>query len=300
MSTESSGYHVQPVAETFTAFKTMYPSYKGDEMQFLKACHLLKRLLLEQHAPWPQLWDDFIYRHHHDYRNYLMEVFKSSDNAVPFEEYYTTFVERPQYLQRVIRPVFIDGLVNEAISIAPARNALLSSEKSSDGRDIIQRSIAASDSASNIPRPYADQEWAAQLTEKRPASRSFKSGRERADKSQASSVKMWLDEATGPNSPELGSPAEGAKESQTPTRETDRGLHLSGIESPYESSTSPVVQRADEAETSMPEQRWRVATTAYNRYTPEYDKLDRTKAGRRTDVERVIDIFSRRRTAPRQ
>ena len=86
----------------FEEFKATYPSYPGDKKHFVSVCRKISQLVKANKMEHPSLWDDFIVRHKTDYAQYLRRCAEEAEDAIPYELFYRTEVERPRYEQRVI------------------------------------------------------------------------------------------------------------------------------------------------------------------------------------------------------
>ena len=102
------------VAQTlFDRFKETYPMYPGDSKHFGAICRKISQLVKVNRMEHQSLWDDFIIRHKVDYSQYLRQCAEEAEDAVPYEVFYQTEVEGPQYQKRVISRQNLD----EAISL---------------------------------------------------------------------------------------------------------------------------------------------------------------------------------------
>ena len=103
-----------PVVQTlFDRFKETYPMYPGDSKHFGAICRKISQLVKLNKMEHQSLWDDFIIRHKVDYSQYLRQCAEEAEDAVPYEVFYQTEVEGPQYQKRVISRQNLD----EAISL---------------------------------------------------------------------------------------------------------------------------------------------------------------------------------------
>ena len=222
-----------------SAYKSAYPEYTGSLSQFARSCQLIRRLS-DEGRPLPQgVLDDFIYRHHHDYRAYLADVIGSAEleSLIPYERYYLECVDEPVYCKRIVKKVFIDvlatgdsveSLVRSMYAQQSARGSykLPPPETSSAvlpqvvSRRSYPRSVAASESASNVQKIAPSSTTKLEVVEKTTApSNSLEDQLHRKEQdskkqSQESSVEEWLEHAGG-GSPELGTPVD-AVSSQVP------------------------------------------------------------------------------------
>ena len=97
----------------FDRFKATYPMYPGDLKHFGAICRKISQLVKLNRMEHQYLWDDFIIRHKVDYLQYLRRCAEEAEDAVPYEVFYQTEVEGPQYQQRVISRQNLD----EALSL---------------------------------------------------------------------------------------------------------------------------------------------------------------------------------------
>ena len=97
----------------FDRFKETYPMYPGDSKHFGAICRKISQLVKFNKMEHQSLWDDFIIRHKVDYSQYLRQCAEEAEDAVPYEVFYQTEVEGPQYQKRVISRQNLD----EALSL---------------------------------------------------------------------------------------------------------------------------------------------------------------------------------------
>ena len=235
------------VHRTFTSFKTSYPHYSGDTAQFSKTCQMIKEMRSDGRTLPKGVWDDFVFRHQHDYRDYLMNINSSSEPGSPmsYDQFYADIVEKPVHLERVVTPSFIDKMHATEGAITKEETPSVLSNLEDRTENYGHNSIAVSSSANKV-KPALHYEEAVhsgsqrcsmrtpsnQLCTAAPLSTIFGGApdAERSPKlwatqdhlgmknsqqsrhSQSSSVKLWLDKASGAASPELGTP--GALEAQ--------------------------------------------------------------------------------------
>ena len=101
------------VQSLFDRFKEIYPMYPGDSKHFAAICRKISQLVKLNRMEHQSLWDDFIIRHKVDYSQYLRQCAEEAEDAVPYEIFYQTEVEGPQYQKRVISRQNLD----EALSL---------------------------------------------------------------------------------------------------------------------------------------------------------------------------------------
>ena len=222
----------------YDLFKVTYPDYDGGWAQFQNACSLISRLRVEDKAPHPSLWDDFIFRLVHDYKDYVTEVISAGGSVAEYSKFYEECVEEPTHMKRIVRPQAIDQLDGNTT------RKTRWSDVSSFLRD---RSVKAESSMSNLqPRPAPrstevlvskdeilvdtaaddirqDVDTEDLGNEERPAVEGHEEMHdvETADRSQES-VRLWLEKAPGMESPILGTPVEEKASAEIP--------HLSLVE----------------------------------------------------------------------
>ena len=114
LSLKPSKQELPSVAQSlFDRFKATYPMYPGDSKHFGAICRKISQLVKLNRMEHQSLWDDFIIRHKVDYLQYLRQCAEEAEDAVPYEIFYQTQVEGPQYQQRVISRQNLD----EALSL---------------------------------------------------------------------------------------------------------------------------------------------------------------------------------------
>ena len=197
--------------DQFFVFKQTYPTYEGNAIQFLKSCRMIKKIRTAGKLLPQGVWDDFVYRHHHDYRSHLREMSLSDEleSPLPYEEYYADYVSEPAHLKGVLRLAFIDALSTEE-PVAALKAPGIRMPPQSDRPVNNGYSIAASSSASNIRQraSLADRPEKV-ITNNSPitlGSQLQLKEQEAIRQSQSSSVQLWLQKASGAASPELGTP----------------------------------------------------------------------------------------------
>ncbi|KAK5943163.1 hypothetical protein PMZ80_004169 [Knufia obscura] len=104
------------LASTFSRFKHAYPNYRGNQKSFRSALQLLLRLQSQPREPHPSMWDDFIFRMAHDYKQYLVECIDDDQSAVEYQDYYYTRVRRSERSHEVITEDVLQNLVGHARS----------------------------------------------------------------------------------------------------------------------------------------------------------------------------------------
>ena len=197
--------------DQFLVFKQHYPTYEANVTQFLSSCRMIKKLRAARKLLPQGVWDDFVYRHYHDYRSHLREISQSDELESPlsYEEYYTDYVSEPVHLKGVIRLAFIDALSTEK-PVPTFYSPQFQPPSQSDRPEDKGCSIAASSSASNV-RPKEsladkpDEEVVNKVSMTLEPHLQLKE-QEEARQSQSSSVHLWLQKSSGAASPDLGTP----------------------------------------------------------------------------------------------
>ena len=96
----------------FDRFKGTYPMYPGDLKHFGAVCRKISQLVKANRMEHQSLWDDFIIRHKIDYSQYLRQCAEEAEDAVPYEVFYQTRVEGPQYQERIISRQNLDDALS--------------------------------------------------------------------------------------------------------------------------------------------------------------------------------------------
>lgn len=86
----------------FDKFKAAYPAYPGDMNHFVTVCKKISQLVKANRMEHQSLWDDFIVRHKVEYSQYTRRCAIKTEDALPYEAFYQTEIEGPQYQKRVI------------------------------------------------------------------------------------------------------------------------------------------------------------------------------------------------------
>lgn len=94
--------HPSVTPNLFDDFKATYPAYPGDMKHFAAICRKISQLVKDNRMEHQSLWDDFIVRHKIEYPGYLRRCAEEAEDAVPYEDFYQTEIEEPQYQKRVI------------------------------------------------------------------------------------------------------------------------------------------------------------------------------------------------------
>ena len=213
----------------YTAYKATYPEYEGDIVQFNKACKQINILRREGKAPHSSLWDDFIFRRHHDYRHYLVQVAKACEDALPYLQYYGEHVEKPSRMKLVVQPSNISSLGMNSDVGSSVKSPPLTVQSHINTTADLKTSVAVSSSASNILPTHATVSPVAPSSHRSRRHRNSDLGFETHDgleQTQESSVKQWvalqsIEKELGAESPELGSPDLRTEVDDIPQQEVD-------------------------------------------------------------------------------
>lgn len=215
----------------YDTYKATYPEYHGDSVQFQKACKHLSVLRREGKAPHPSLWDDFIFRRHHDYREYLLEVTAACEDAIPYLQYYMEHVEKPSRMELVIRPCHIlslesDSDIGSSVTNQPLK-APTHSPKCTEDHEV---SATTTSSASNILLTQGTSLQGVDANRQQSTAPRYEpssSEQDEVEQSQDSSMKQWVatqsvEKMLGAASPELGcTDIPAADEDDTPKQGLD-------------------------------------------------------------------------------
>ena len=112
LPTEPLQLRPNPIPQNiFDKFREAYPTYPGDLKHFVAICRKIDQLLKADRMVHQSLWDDFIVRHKTDYSQYLGRCAEEAEDAIPFEKFYETEIEGPQYQKRVIHRRNLDEVL---------------------------------------------------------------------------------------------------------------------------------------------------------------------------------------------
>jgi hypothetical protein len=240
----------------YQAYKAAYSEYQGDALQFHKACKQIKVLQEQGKAPHPSLWDDFIFRRHHDYRKYLLEVTEACEDALPYRQYYAEHVEKPSRMLLVVKPPYIlslgadSGIGSSVRSPPPAAFIHIS------GAHSLEQSVAVSSSASNnVPmQPTSSPAVSAGPRHRQNLRYDLYSQKlDETEQVQESSVEQWVElqsreKALGAESPELA---------YADVAVDEEDVLLQGLDIPAETlASSPPPQQAPASEHKEKESLW--------------------------------------------
>ena len=187
--------------DTFELFVSTYPKYKGGRTQFEQACQLLYEL--GESGPRPYLRDDFVYRYNNDYMDdYHFCMTKAGKLPMPFEVFYREseqdFTYEPISVTKVLKDARLSSVLN-GISLKEGTSGVNEHPFIHGKRSF---SIASNTEPQLPPVPLRTEEIGfTTISSSKP-----KSQPQSINHSQDSSVKIWLERASGAESPELGTP----------------------------------------------------------------------------------------------
>lgn len=196
----------------YDTYKATYPEYQGDVLHFHKACKQIKTLYRAGKAPHPSLWDDFIFRRHHDYRQYLLEVTEACEDALPYLHYYSERVQKPSRMELIVRPTYILSVGSDSAIGSSVKSPPVAAHVYTTAADNLEGSVAASSSASNILLSQHLSSHAADSSHQRRQDLRSELHSQKLDdtlQAQDCSVEQWveqqsLEKVLGAESPELG------------------------------------------------------------------------------------------------
>ena len=199
--------------DIYHTYKAAYPGYCGDSVQFENACQLIRTLRQAGKAPHPSLWDDFIYRLVHDYKQYVNDAIVAGRSIEPYPLFYEEYVEEPIYFKRIVRPADIDDSERnddttrllEARSLDRDRSASASVQLRSGSLQSRNRAsirLEHDGSGDHVDNKHVANAEGPEILETQ------RIRAEPVDRSQDSSVRIWLEKAPGAESPDLGTPLE--------------------------------------------------------------------------------------------
>ena len=175
----------------FDRFKATYPMYPGDSKHFGAICRKISQLVKLNRMEHQSLWDDFIIRHKVDYLQYLRQCAEEAEDAVPYEVFYQTEVEGPQYQERVISRQNLDEALSlfgqqpspkpvhaETIGAHKPRVNQVDHKSTSRSSPVIEKIHNESTSASNSESPHLGETQSA--SKHKPAT-SYKNDRRLSD-----------------------------------------------------------------------------------------------------------------------
>lgn len=181
--------------DLFTTYRTAYPDYKGDKRQFVQSCVLIGNTLAQDPGAFHQfLFDDAIYHHFHSYlESYWPREGILLPVALPFHEFYRQNIQVPSHLGGVVSIAAIQTFTN----CQPSRDSATSEKQAYVRYSAGPSSVIAADGPMREDRVSAPQDMLVLEhvdTEEEP------------EENHMSSIEQWRQTATGPPSPELGTP----------------------------------------------------------------------------------------------
>lgn len=129
----------------FDKFREAYPAYPGDLKHFVAICRKIDQLLKASRMMHQSLWDDFIIRHKTEYSQYLERCAEEAEDAIPFEKFYETEIEGPQYQKRVIHRRNLDdvlALVAQKLDFGPVEPESTYALNTVSGNTHLERELA--------------------------------------------------------------------------------------------------------------------------------------------------------------
>ncbi len=196
--------HSNQAQDTFDRFKLEYPGYLGARHNFDKACQLIRQLRCPASD-----WDDFVYRYVNDYvLDYKEGEVKDGEQHLPYEQWYHERVDEPERMSRIIEREYIQGIssrcsLSESTPGVSGQSFMAPQLRKRESLVISSTTEDAGPAEPQLP-PLPPQSRAE--AGPRVESPRRKSQQQTINHSQESSVKMWLERATGEESPELGTP----------------------------------------------------------------------------------------------
>jgi hypothetical protein len=290
----------------FDTYKATYPEYRGNALQFQKACKQIKILHRRRKAPHPSLWDDFIFRRHHDYRDYLLEAAEACEDALPYLQYYTEHIEKPSRMQLVVKPSYVLSL-GKGSSIGPGVKSPPAAEHTNTNVVVdFEHSVAASSSASNAQAPRTRLSPAAAFSNRSDRNDEYETKLQDEDELQQtqgkdSSVKQWvelqsMEKALGAESPELGFTEIAEEVEDVPGQDLDSAAEISASSSPGHRAAVSEKRRepiwCDDPDTPFKSfARSYTSLASERRQLKEQVRID-GKGCLKPHVQKVIDIFT--------
>jgi len=289
----------------YETYKASYPEYQGDTEQFYKACKQIQTLRRDGRAPHPSLWDDFIFRRHHEYRDYLLEVTEACEDAMPYLQYYTERVENPSRMQLVVRPSYISSLGADSATGSSVMSPAVEGHNQMEATKNVKESVAASSSASNIlPAPQTTRLAVARHHQQRPDLTQGLASHEQDGKrrGQDSSVEQWvelqcIEKELGAESPELGSTDVAPEVADVPRQVLDDSVGIAGNSSPHREPAATAQQEKEPLWCDDPDTPFKSFARRYTSLASESSRLKRRvkvdgKGCLEPQLQNVIDMFT--------
>lgn len=293
----------------YDAYRAAYPEYQGDALQFHKTCLQIKVLQGDGKAPHPSLWDDFIFRRYHDYRDYLVEVAEACEDALPYLQYYTDHVEKPLRVLLVVRPSYVSSLGADSGIGSSITSPALAAPHEIPGAPRMEESIAASSSASNIVPPQpATSPAVSGIKCRQPSLERDLDSRQlnETEHIQESSVEQWVElqsraKTSGAESPELGYGNVFVEEEDIPVQDMDKSTDASlASPSPDRHQALPEQKRKEAVWSNDANTPFKTFSESYVNLASEKRRLKRPvrvdrKGCLKPHLQNVIEIFTRYR-----
>jgi hypothetical protein len=272
-----------PGNNLYETYKASYPEYQGDAEQFHKACKQIKALLGDGRAPHPSLWDDFIFRRHHEYRGYLREVREACEDAMPYLQYYTERVEKPALMQLVVKPSYISCLGDSAIG-SSVKCPSVEGYHQIEAAKKVKASVAASSSANNIlPTQHTTRPAVACHDQHRPGLIHGLASHEQDGKQTEGdlAVEQWvelqcIEKQLGAESPELGSTDVAPEVADVPRQALDDPLGIAENSSPHHVPAASAQQEKEPLWCDDPDTPFKLFAKRYTSLASESRRLKRT------------------------
>lgn len=213
--------------QVYARFKDAYPSYGGSRLHFRRACDMIQQLRKDNRAPHPYLWDDFVYRHYHEYRFYQQGVLSVEGHVLAYDSWYEQYVEEPERPFKIIKPGCLQD-PSESPQPQHPKNVGLKDPSPATPVAVAKpiRDVKSSMARRTLPRLSShDSNTGNKIDFKTSPFAEFHAMRDDVDImdqiSQQSSVHSWLEKAAGAESPELGTdPGKNAVDVETLSLDT--------------------------------------------------------------------------------
>ena len=227
----------------YEIYKAAYPDYQGPVSAFEKACRQIQLLDKEKRAPHPYLWDDFIFCRHHHYRLYLLRMAETSEDALPYLEYYHQHVERPLRTRSIVQAAWLTRQTSDSV-----KGSSVESANCSASTDIIRNldQNLSQRSSSSVESNRTSSVCAVSiLTDK------DNGWQTKQDHIHASVVKTWVRQQSIERFPQMPSPQLGSTESSRADETAGRTLAAKQLETAV--SMKEAKQKIKEGETRAEE-----------------------------------------------
>ena len=289
----------------YDTYKLHYPEYQGNDIQFQKACRHIKVLHREGKAPHPSLWDDFVFRRHHDYRSYLLKITEACEDALPYLQYYMEHVEKPLRMRLIIKPSSILSLASDSATASSVQSPVRAVQMDIDVGVSLEKSVAVSSSAGNIRPDRRTSSPALAFDHRWQPEGGHESDSHQQDETrqvQDSSVKQrvetqLMEKVLGEESPELGYTDLAAKEEDVPQQLLDDSAEVSISSSPDFQPAASEQERKKSIWCDDPDTPFKSFARTYGALASERRQLRRRikideKGCLKPLLQGVIDIFT--------